>query len=89
MPKFTKGHYLYPEATGPSNFFLLTTNLFIKLEALAPIVFEIFCLKGTKCPNLQRVITPEMFFGISSKVKSGHLLVIINQFIEVSRLSLQ
>ena len=31
MPKFTKGHYSCLEATGPSNFLLITTNLFIKL----------------------------------------------------------
>ena len=31
MPKLTKGHYSYPEAIGPYNFLLITTNLFIKL----------------------------------------------------------
>ena len=33
-----------------------------------------------KCPNLQRAVTHEILFSIYLKVKSGHLLIINNQF---------
>ena len=61
-PKFTKGHYSCPEAKGPSNFLLITTNLFIKLwGSTSNIIWDIL-LTREKCPNLQRAITHEMFF---------------------------
>ena len=67
MPKFTKAHYSFLEAIDPSNFLLITTNLFIKLwGSSSNNIWDILLTRG-KCPNLQRAITLEIFFRIYSK----------------------
>ena len=59
MSKFTKGHYSCPEAIGPSNFLLITINLFIESWDISD---------KKKWLNLQRAISPEICFRIYSKV---------------------
>ena len=68
MSKFTKGHYLCPEAIGPSNFLLIIINLFIKLWGSSSNSIWDILLPREKCPNLQRAITYEIFFSIYSKL---------------------
>ena len=68
MPKFTKGHYSYPEAIGPFNFLLITANQFTKFQgSSSDSIWDILLIRE-KCPNLQRAITPEIFFRIYSKL---------------------
>ena len=40
----------------------------LTFKALALAIFETVCWQGKKCPKLQRAITQEAFFKISSKV---------------------
>ena len=57
-----------PRSNRPSNFLLITTNLFIKLWGSSSNSIWDILLTREKCPNLQRDITHEIFFRIYSKV---------------------
>ena len=72
MPKITKGHNSWSIF---QNFFksysghlLITTNPFTKFQGSSSNSFWDILLTRYKCPKLQRAITQEVFFKISSKV---------------------